>query len=215
MRSLKMIYFQELKGRTFRAYEEELNEGIVRRSELEEKVMMYYRRTTPSLQEYYSRYTPEWEAFYASEHLPEGAFLQYLQQMRGTFRKRYDLTDLNVDYYIGQLTQGCTVKELFLDKWHRLLSRKEYDYQYLHIDRLCEAFTLLTRKRGQQSNNETLGSRMQWLLHNYPDLCRRMTPYEAILKRHPALLQLVRLLGKRQREERKFEALSGVDMLCH
>ena len=49
-----MIYSQELKDRTFKAYEEDVSNGVVRQRELEEKVLMYYRRTTPSLQEYYS-----------------------------------------------------------------------------------------------------------------------------------------------------------------
>lgn len=47
-----MIYSHELKERTFKAYEADVNNGIVRQRELEEKVLMYYRRTTPSLQEY-------------------------------------------------------------------------------------------------------------------------------------------------------------------
>mgnify|MGYP001516278186 CR=1 FL=1 len=51
-----MIYSQELKDRTFKAYEEDVSNGVVRQRELEEKVLMYYRRTTPSLQEYYSRF---------------------------------------------------------------------------------------------------------------------------------------------------------------
>ncbi len=68
LRDLKMIYSQELKDRTFKAYEEDVSNGVVRQRELEEKVLVYYRRTTPSLQEYYSRYTPEWDAFYSSEH---------------------------------------------------------------------------------------------------------------------------------------------------
>ena len=94
-----MIYSQELKDRTFKAYEEDVSNGVVRQRELEEKVLMYYRRTTPSLQEYYSRYTPEWEAFYSSEHLPDMAFLQYLKQMQKTKKKRYELAELNIDYY--------------------------------------------------------------------------------------------------------------------
>ena len=99
-----MIYSQELKDRTFKAYEEDVSNGVVRQRELEEKVLMYYRRTTPSLQEYYSRYTPEWEAFYSSEHLPDMAFLPYLKQMRSAFKKRYELTELNIDYYISLLS---------------------------------------------------------------------------------------------------------------
>ena len=49
MRDLKIIYSQELKDRTFKAYEEDVSNGVVRQRELEEKVLMYYRRTTPSL----------------------------------------------------------------------------------------------------------------------------------------------------------------------
>lgn len=126
-----MIYSQELKDRTFKAYEEDVSNGVVRQRELEEKVLMYYRRTTPSLQEYYSRYTPEWEAFYSSEHLPDMAFLQYLKQMRGAFKKRYELAELNIDYYISLLEnaslwkgEGTRTKEFFLDKWHQCLPAK-------------------------------------------------------------------------------------------
>ena len=42
-----MIYSQELKDRTFKAYGDDIGSGVVRRHELEEKVLAYYRRTTP------------------------------------------------------------------------------------------------------------------------------------------------------------------------
>ena len=87
MRDLKIIYSQELKDRTFKAYEEDVSNGVVRQRELEEKVLMYYRRTTPSLQEYYSRYTPEWEAFYSSEHLPDMAFFAIFEADARCFQK--------------------------------------------------------------------------------------------------------------------------------
>lgn len=218
MRDLKIIYSQELKDRTFKAYEEDVSNGVVRQRELEEKVLMYYRRTTPSLQEYYSRYTPEWEAFYSSEHLPDMAFLQYLKQMRGAFKKRYELAELNIDYYISLLEnaslwkgEGTRTKEFFLDKWHQLLTRKEYDYQYMHINSLCEGFDLLIRKQGKESGNKLLGSRMEWLFHNYPDLYRRILPYETVMKRNPAIQQLARLLGKKHRDQQKYDSLSRVD----
>ena len=35
--------------------------------------------------------------------------------------------------------------------------RQEYDYQYMHIDSLCESFDLLVKKHGQQSGNHLLG----------------------------------------------------------
>lgn len=218
MRDLKTVYFQELKDRTFKAYAEDVDNGMVRQRELEEKVLMYYRRTTPSLQEFYSRYTPEWEAFYSSQHLPDEAFLQYLKQMRSAFKRRYELTELNVDYYIRLLEdvsrsskEEFPAKDFFLDKWYRLLTRKEYDYQYMHIESLCENFSLLARKQGQESGNKLLGSRMEWLLHNHPDLYRRMIPYEALMKRNPSIRQLVRLLGKKHHDLQKYDFLSGID----
>lgn len=98
-----------------------------------------------------------------------------------------------------------------MDKWHQLLTRKEYDYQYMHINSLCEGFDLLIRKQGKESGNKLLGSRMEWLLHNYPDLYRRMLPYETVMKRNPAIRQLARLLGKKHRDQQKYDSLSGVD----
>lgn len=38
-----------------------------------------------------------------------------------------------------------------------------------------------------------------------------MLPYEQVMKRNPAIGQLARLLGKRQREQKKYDSLSGVD----
>ena len=48
MKDLKTIYSRELKERTLKAYEADLANGIMRKAELEEKVMEYYRKTTPS-----------------------------------------------------------------------------------------------------------------------------------------------------------------------
>ena len=76
-----MIYSRELKERTLKAFEEDIAAGILHKPELEEKILAYYRKTTPSLQEFYSRYTPEWDAFYSCLHLPVPAFVEYLQQI--------------------------------------------------------------------------------------------------------------------------------------
>ena len=70
MKDLKMIYSRELKERTLSVFEADLASGILRKAELEEKILAYYRKTSPSLQEFYSRYTPEWDAFYSCLHLP-------------------------------------------------------------------------------------------------------------------------------------------------
>ena len=105
--------------------------------------------------------------------------------------------------------RGNPDQGVFLDKWHQLLTRKEYDYQYMHINSLCEGFDLLIRKQGKESGNKLLGSRMEWLLHNYPDLYRRILPYETVMKRNPAIQQLARLLGKKHRDQQKIRFFVG------
>ena len=200
-----------------KAFEADLASGMLRKAELEEKVMAYYRKTTPSLQEYYSRYTPEWDAFYSCLHLPVFSFMEYLKQMRGAFKKRYELAELNIDYYIRELSdawefrrKGGELKEFFLDKWYALLNRKEYDYQYRHIDTLCNDFYLLQRRHGSQANNQAISSRIEWLLQNFPHLYEKLLPYERAMKRHPAIRQLIQMLGKRSKDNQKYDCTSGI-----
>ena len=200
-----------------KAFEADLASGMLRKAELEEKVMAYYRKTTPSLQEYYSRYTPEWDAFYSCLHLPVFSFVEYLKQMRGAFKKRYELAELNIDYYIRELSdawefrrEGGELKEFFLDKWYGLLNRKEYDYQYRHIDTLCNDFYLLQRRHGSQANNQAISSRIEWLLQNFPHLYEKLLPYERAMKRHPAIRQLIQMLGKRSKDNQKYDCTSGI-----
>ena len=200
-----------------KAFEADLASGMLRKAELEEKVMAYYRKTTPSLQEYYSRYTPEWDAFYSCLHLPVFSFVEYLKQMRGAFKKRYELAELNIDFYIRELSdawefrrEGGELKEFFLDKWYGLLNRKEYDYQYRHIDILCNDFYLLQRRHGSQANNQAISSRIEWLLQNFPHLYEKLLPYERAMKRHPAIRQLIQMLGKRSKDNQKYDCTSGI-----
>ena len=97
MKELKQIYFNELKKRTLETWKEEVASGVVTKHEMEEEILSYYRRTVASLQEFYSKYTSEWEAFTSSEHLSLSAFIDFVRQMRMTFRKRYRLTEFNAD----------------------------------------------------------------------------------------------------------------------
>lgn len=212
-----MIYSRELKERTLKAYEADMATGILRKAELEEKILLYYRKTTPSLQEFYSRYTPEWDAFYSCLQLPVFAFVEYLRQMRGAFKKRYSLAELNIEYYIRELSdaweyrrEGDSLKELFLDKWFALLNRKEYDYQYRHIETLCNDFYLIQRKGGRQADNEPFHSRVEWLLHTHPNLKEEMLVYERTMQNHPAIRQLIQLLGKRSKDNLKYDSTSGI-----
>ena len=130
--------------------DEALQNRTVLARELEQEIWDYYRRTVPSLQEFYSHYTPEWEVFYEQEALSPVYFLAFLKQMQAAFRKRYTLSELDISYYIERLEElpadsheRKQLQEFFLDKWHELLTRKEFDYQYQHIDTLCNDFIVL------------------------------------------------------------------------
>lgn len=204
---------------------EYLQGRTVLESELEECVWDYYRKTVPSLQEFYSRYTPEWEVFYANETLSPADFLTFLQRMETAFRKRYTLAELDVSYYIGRLSQlpegseeRAALQELFLDKWHHLLSVKEYDYQYQHLFRLCDGFALLDKSFGLKTEGNLRGSRVKWLLRNHPELYQKVVPYEKAMEQNRQIRELVRCLGKNVGGRKEsFDSLSGLraDSLIH
>ena len=209
---------EELRRRCFECLSEALQHGTVRPGELEGAVWEYYRKTAPSLQEFYSRYTPEWEVFYEHEQLLPSDFLDFLYRMQSAFRKRYALAELDVPYYIERLErlpllspERKRLQELFLDKWHRLLTNKEYDYQYHHIESLCEGFALLDKQNGLKTVADVTGSRVRWLLLNRPELYRRIVPYEKVMEQNRHIRELVRVLGKHSKgEKRSFDPLGGI-----
>lgn len=217
LRELKQLYLEELKDKTRKAFEPEIQNGIVSERELDEQVLDYYRRTTPSLQEFYSRYTPEWESFVSAEPLNGANFLDFLRRMRPAFARRYEAYELNVDYYLQRwreletATERAELKEFFLDKWHRLLNAKEFEYQFVHIHSLCDAFYLLKMKAGLEVNRPVIGTRNQWLLRNHPALYKSMATYETAMKKNTAIRALTDLLGRRNRQEKRgFDSFSGI-----
>lgn len=209
---------ERLRAECYAKLEDSLREQTVFPRELEAYVWGYYQKTSPSLQEFYSRYTPEWEVFYESEPLSPSAMLDFMKRMKPAFAKRYPLFELDIDYYIGRMKMlpqaGKERKELqesFLDKWHRLLNAKEYDYQYHHIDELCRGFILLDKRFGLKTEASQPGSRIKWLMLNHPELYRRIFPYERQMEKNASIRELVRVLGKRSAGERmSFDSLSGI-----
>lgn len=209
---------ERLRTKSFARLDEALQRRTVLPRELEKEIWDYYRRTVPSLQEFYSYYTPEWEVFYEQETLSPVYFLAFLKQMQSAFCKRYSLSELNVSYYIERMEQlpadGAERKllqEFFLDKWHELLTHKEFDYQYQHIETLCKDFVVLDFAAGEKTEAALTGSRIRWLLLNHPQLYRMVQPYEQLMERHPKIQELVRLLGRSYRgEKRRFDPQAGI-----
>ena len=218
LKDLKTAYLEQLRERSRARMEEYLQHHTVLESELEECIWDYYRQTAPSLQEFYSRYTPEWEVFYEHETLSPTDFLVFLQRMETAFRKRYTLAELDVSYYIGRLSrlperseERAALQELFLDKWHHLLTVKEYDYQYQHLFRLCEGFQILDKSFGLKTEGNLRGSRVKWLLRNHPKLYQKVVPYEKAMEQNRQIRELVRCLGKNAGGRKEsFDSLSGL-----
>ena len=188
--------------------------------ELEDMIWTYYRHTSPSLQEYYSRYTPEWEIFYEHEGSQPVEFIGFLKRYASTFSRHYTRMELDVPYYIGRMTQALScraeveqLREWFLDKWHVLLTTKEFDYQYRHIGELCAEFELLKGENHdfKPGDKNLTGTRIRYLLLDNPALYRQIVPYEKTMESNRQIRQLVEVLGRNGRGEKlRFEALSGI-----
>ncbi|WP_300725869.1 VWA domain-containing protein [uncultured Bacteroides sp.] len=220
MKELKAIYLDELRRRCSQHLFAALQDRTILPGELEEVVWDYYRQTTPSLQEFYSRYTPEWEVFYEHESMLPSDFLDFLYCMQSAFRKRYSLVELDISYYIEQMERCSSdlerrkqIQNLFLDKWFHLLTSKEYDYQFHHIEELCDGFFLFDKNLGLKTSSGVHGTRIKWLLLNHPELYRKIVPYEKCMEKNRQIQELVRVLGKHSiGENKRFDTLSGVRM---
>lgn len=210
----------ELRRRCIQRYDRPMRERLLTQGELEDMIWDYYRHTSASLQEFYSRYTPEWELFYGHEGCPPVEFIGFLQRYASVFSRYYNRTELDVAYYIGQMTRVLSdrvtveqLREWFLDKWHSLLTVKEFDYQYRHIGELCDEFELL-KGEGRDfkpGDKDLTGTRIRYLLLNNPALYRQIVPYEKAMESNRQIQQLIEVLGRNGRGEKlQFEALSGI-----
>ena len=105
------------------------------------------------------------------------------------------------------------LREWFLDKWHAMLTTKEFDYQYRHIGELCAEFELLKGENHdfKPGDKNLTGTRIRYLLLDNPALYRQIVPYEKTMESNRQIRQLVEVLGRNGRGEKlRFEALSGI-----
>ena len=83
---------------------------------------------------------------------------------------------------------------------------------------MCGDFIVLDTSLGEKTEAALSGSRVRWLLLNHPQLYRIVQPYEQLMERHPKIQELVSLLGKKYRgEKRRFDPQAGIqtDQLVH
>ena len=127
------------------------------------------------------------------------------------------MVDLNVKYYLERFQalkprskEWKALRTLFFDKWHRLLSNNEFNYQMEHINRLSEEFYRL-----QISLSKNLpirgDSRLVWLLRNHKQIAEQILEYDETIKKTPAIQELIEILGKqRQGRQKRFKMTAGI-----
>lgn len=70
---------------------------------------------------------------------------------------------------------------------------------------------MLDKQNGLKTVADVTGSRVRWLLLNRPELYRRIVPYEKAMEQNRHIRELVRVLGKHSKgEKRSFDPLGGV-----
>ena len=214
---IKNIYFSELSRRTLDAYKDVLEEQTLTQADFEAKIHAYYNLTVPTLQNYYSRYTQEWERYESFQELATPILVNALRRMLPRFAKNYDVADLNVRYYIEQLSspdksdqEKACIKDFFFENWYRVLNKKEYDHKMLTINHLCDNFYLLQSKVKDRLVKDTGISRLEWHALNLPYLHEKLIEFEKIMLTNPHINEIIQLLGQRSNDFDRTESLSGI-----
>lgn len=150
---LNLLFLNRLRQTAEKVYAPLVEDGTVRREEAENELMRYYVGKKSSLQVVYSYYAEQWDYFHQVTSAADSSFLPMLQQARSLFAHLYQPTELNLTYYMEQLSRLATsdvrwqsLRRHFIQKWKRLLSEREYAYQQEHIARLCEDYFRIDRK---------------------------------------------------------------------
>ncbi|MBQ7484259.1 MAG: VWA domain-containing protein [Bacteroidaceae bacterium] len=124
-----------------------ISNGIATEMELKSQADSYFGRTCQSLQSLYSKYNGQWNALNQCELKNDQEMLIFLSQMRYNFVRFYDVEEFNIDYHLQNLkryrirtAEFATQRNIFMQKWRRLLYDMEFNFQMQHINRLCDEF---------------------------------------------------------------------------
>lgn len=214
---IKEIYYRELYRRTVHSYKDMLEEQSLTLADLETKIQSYYNKTFQTLHNYYSRYTQEWEQYESCQELAIPVLVNALKRMLPKFSRNYDVADLNVNYYIGQLSspdksdqEKACIKEFFFENWYRVLNKKEYDHKMQSVNKLCDAFYLLQPQVKDRVNKDQGISRLEWHSLEHPQLYEKLIEFQETMLSNPKIKELVKLLGKRSNDYDRTEDSSGI-----
>ncbi len=223
VKDLNDLFLKRLRRMSEQFYRPFVTDGIVRPEEAENELMRYYATKKSGLQTVYSYYAEQWDFFHRASAAGNALFLSMLRQACSLFESLYTPLELNPAYYIAELSvlprsdcRWLVLRRHFMQKWERLLSRREYVYQLEHIDRLCEDYYRMVKSKADMLHNKgrmggSVSSRLAWLqLTQSPEMRDAIGRLVPVMHKSPVIRELNRILGRKKAdEERLYQAVSG------
>jgi len=209
MQPLEELFLSQLQERTAPIYAPLLQQGIVRPAEMREEIMQYFTSRKPGLLDVYSRYADEWNAWHEMSMLQGSHFLSSVHRFQHTFGLAYSPEELNIRYYVHRLenTFGekfSSLRQLFMDRWRRILFDREYAWQLRYVEHLCDTFVRKIQQQcdallNQGERGTDVAPRLQWLTPRQdPELRIILMKLARIMARNRVCHELERILGRRR-----------------
>ncbi|MCM1109132.1 MAG: VWA domain-containing protein [Clostridium sp.] len=220
---LQQLFLQRLEQAFAQNYGGMMDAGVITPEEGQEECRRYYDKYKSGLHSFYSYYTEQWEAFYTLQETTADVFRTRLSNLVQELENKYGAYGLNARYYLNELNklvpdtpEWNKLRTFFLDRWCRVLSDREYNYQLTHLEQLCRDFILRLKASAGESFSEDRGigvevARMAWVSrHVDPKLKQRIAQLAMVMQRNPIARDLVRLLGRRTTvSSRKYRAAAS------
>lgn len=197
--------------------------GAVKETEKRDEVMRYYQKKRSGLQHAYSYYGEQWDFFYKVIEATDDEFLPLLQQARSAFSRVYSVYELDFSFFHEQFVRYAyreeawqTLRDVFQNKWFKLLVNREFDYQMCHIDRLCEDYYRDVRVRLSRMTNvgqagDQFSFRLFWLQQKQSQALReKLRQLARLIKGSRLIRELNQRLGRQlEDDQRLYKAMAG------
>ena len=207
--SIYQLFRQKLHDVAAEVYKPLLAKSIVSQNEVDEEVDRFFKSKRTGLQQFYSYYAEQWDCYFRAEEVKGADFLTFLGRLSGSFERRYDWAELNLAYYIQAFKKMAVdteewlfLRQVFLERWYNLLSDKDYNFQLMHVLRLCADYHRMVSSKAGELNNvgrrgEEAGARLSWLQMDMdPAVRRAIKELIPLLNKEFIISELLKVLGR-------------------
>ncbi len=207
--SIYQLFKQKIYDVAAEVYKPLLAKGIVSQNEVDEEVERYFKSKRTGLQQFYSYYAEQWDCYFRAEEAKGADFLTFLGRLSGSFERQYDWAELNLAYYIQAFKKMSVdteewqfLRQVFMERWYNLLSDKDYNFQLMHVLRLCADYhRMVSMKVGELNNvgrgGEEAGARLSWLQVDMdPAVRKAIKELIPLLNKEFIISELLKVLGR-------------------